>query len=77
MISKKISSVSSLYRSSRSGAILHPPTPSIRRGFAQAAPEQDPKPPVALFGLDGTYASALVSSLFLEYSSSKCMRVKN
>ena len=30
------------------------------RGYAQAAVVQDTKPPVALFGLDGTYASALV-----------------
>lgn len=30
------------------------------RGYAQAAAVQDTKPPVALFGLDGTYASALV-----------------
>ncbi|KAL8636139.1 MAG: hypothetical protein Q9226_009287, partial [Calogaya cf. arnoldii] len=29
------------------------------RGYAQAAAVQDTKPPVALFGLDGTYASAL------------------
>lgn len=34
------------------------------RGYAQAAAAapatQDTKPPIALFGLDGTYASALV-----------------
>lgn len=30
------------------------------RGYAQAAAVQDSKPPVAVFGLDGTYASALV-----------------
>ena len=30
------------------------------RGYAQAAAVQDTKPPVAVFGLDGTYASALV-----------------
>ena len=31
------------------------------RTYAQAGPAQDAKPPVALYGLDGTYASALVS----------------
>lgn len=34
--------------------------PANFRGYAQAAAVQDTKPPVALFGLDGTYASALV-----------------
>lgn len=34
--------------------------PANLRGYAQAAAVQDTKPPVALFGLDGTYASALV-----------------
>lgn len=34
--------------------------PINRRSYAQAAAVQDTKPPVALFGLDGTYASALV-----------------
>ncbi|KAI4199178.1 MAG: hypothetical protein LQ350_004808 [Teloschistes chrysophthalmus] len=37
--------------------------PINRRSYAQAAAVQDTKPPVALFGLDGTYASALTSSL--------------
>ncbi|KAL8908731.1 MAG: hypothetical protein Q9171_005317 [Xanthocarpia ochracea] len=32
------------------------------RGYAQAAVVQDAKPPVALFGLDGTYASALYTA---------------
>ncbi|KAL8858045.1 MAG: hypothetical protein Q9178_005370 [Gyalolechia marmorata] len=32
------------------------------RGYAQAAVVQDTKPPVALFGLDGTYASALFTA---------------
>ncbi|KAI4266151.1 MAG: hypothetical protein L6R38_008923 [Xanthoria sp. 2 TBL-2021] len=32
------------------------------RGYAQAAAVQDTKPPVALFGLDGTYASALYTA---------------
>jgi hypothetical protein len=30
------------------------------RGYAAAAPSGASKPPVALFGVDGTYASALV-----------------
>lgn len=37
--------------------------PANLRSYAQAAAAattQDTKPPVALFGLDGTYASALV-----------------
>ncbi|MCJ1367058.1 ATP synthase F0 subcomplex subunit OSCP atp5 [Acarospora aff. strigata] len=32
------------------------------RTYAQAAPAVDSKPPVALFGLDGTYASALYTA---------------
>ena len=36
------------------------------RGFADAA-KVDSKPPVALFGLDGTYASALVRSSRRKY----------
>ncbi|KAI4113930.1 MAG: hypothetical protein LQ345_005189 [Seirophora villosa] len=32
------------------------------RGYAQAAAVQDTKPPVAVFGLDGTYASALYTA---------------
>ncbi|KAI9880703.1 MAG: ATP synthase F0 subcomplex subunit OSCP atp5 [Pleopsidium flavum] len=32
------------------------------RTYAQAAPTPDSKPPVALFGLDGTYASALYTA---------------
>ncbi|KAL8629970.1 hypothetical protein Q9189_004346 [Teloschistes chrysophthalmus] len=36
--------------------------PINRRSYAQAAAVQDTKPPVALFGLDGTYASALYTA---------------
>ncbi|KAL8812523.1 MAG: hypothetical protein Q9223_001005 [Gallowayella weberi] len=36
--------------------------PANVRGYAQAASIQDTKPPVALFGLDGTYASALYTA---------------
>lgn len=32
------------------------------RNYAAAAAQVDSKPPVALFGIDGTYASALVSN---------------
>lgn len=40
-------------------------TPALMRGYAAAAPAtpaqtQNVKPPIALFGLDGTYATALV-----------------
>ena len=41
------------------------PASSALRQYAQAAPasrQQSAKPPIALFGLDGTYASALVCS---------------
>ncbi|MCJ1227170.1 ATP synthase F0 subcomplex subunit OSCP atp5 [Toensbergia leucococca] len=34
----------------------------LLRTYAQVAPSQDSKPPVALFGLDGTYASALYTA---------------
>lgn len=30
------------------------------RAYAQVASTQDTKPPVAVYGIDGTYASALV-----------------
>ena len=33
------------------------------RNYAQAASAQDSKPPIPLYGLDGTYASALVSRI--------------
>ncbi|KAL9581231.1 MAG: hypothetical protein Q9212_004024 [Teloschistes hypoglaucus] len=36
--------------------------PVNRRSYAQAAAVQDTRPPVALFGLDGTYASALYTA---------------
>ncbi|KAI4175521.1 MAG: hypothetical protein LQ343_001608 [Gyalolechia ehrenbergii] len=32
------------------------------RGYAQAAAVQDTKPPIAIFGLDGTYATALYTA---------------
>ena len=39
-------------------------TPALMRGYAAAAAgTQNVKPPIALFGLDGTYATALVGSL--------------
>ncbi|KAL8738141.1 MAG: hypothetical protein Q9181_001047 [Wetmoreana brouardii] len=36
--------------------------PANLRSYAQAAAVQDTRPPVALFGLDGTYASALYTA---------------
>ncbi|KAL8940752.1 MAG: hypothetical protein Q9211_002124 [Gyalolechia sp. 1 TL-2023] len=36
--------------------------PADVRGYAQAAAVQDTKPPIAVFGLDGTYASALYTA---------------
>ena len=38
------------------------------RTYAQVASEPDSKPPIALYGLDGTYASALVRSLSSDIS---------
>ncbi|KAI9677705.1 MAG: ATP synthase F0 subcomplex subunit OSCP atp5 [Trizodia sp. TS-e1964] len=37
-------------------------TPISARSYAQVAPTQSVKPPVALFGVDGTYASALYTA---------------
>lgn len=45
-------------------------TSTKSRGYAQETPIQDSKPPIALFGLDGTYASALVHILFLSIPNS-------
>lgn len=44
------------------------------RGYAEPAkaPEVNSKPPVALFGVDGTYASALVRSEQRRRSSAGC-----
>lgn len=67
MLLRQISLGSSRCWALRTKAILYP-SASAGRGFAQIAPGQDSKPPVALFGLDGTYASALVS-LSLSQSS--------
>jgi len=40
------------------------------RGFAEAA-KVDSKPPVAVFGVDGTYASALVCNRWIHWSRGK------
>jgi len=49
------------------------------RTYAQAAVAVDSKPPIALFGLDGTYASALVCDRFqakgMIRSTSLCSRL--
>ena len=41
-------------------AVSRVSSPPALRAYAQAAQAQDAKPPVALYGIDGTYASALV-----------------
>ena len=59
MLSRQATSVTLRLPASRQSLV------SIRhaRSYAQAI-AQDTKPPVALYGLDGTYASALVRSIF-------------
>ena len=57
-----------LFRATRASAprsIIVPKslTPSSFRAYATPSAAPDPKPPVALYGLDGTYASALVCQL--------------
>ncbi|KAL8667124.1 MAG: hypothetical protein Q9202_001046 [Teloschistes flavicans] len=49
---------------SRRVGYIKPPQilPINLRSYAQAATIQDTKPPIALFGLDGTYASALYTA---------------
>lgn len=47
--------------------------PASLRGYAQAAAVQDTKPPVAVFGLDGTYASALVGQHQLNYAGRRSL----
>ena len=69
MLSNQIS-LGSRYWALRSSAFPSPTIALTLRRFAQVASAQDPKPPVALFGLDGTYASALVSQLFSFWSLS-------
>ncbi|KAK6436540.1 ATP synthase F0 subcomplex subunit OSCP atp5 [Oleoguttula sp. CCFEE 5521] len=49
-------------RSARVAAPRLAQTPLCARGFADAKASADTKPPVALFGLDGTYASALYTA---------------
>ena len=56
MLSRQLKAVTLRAAASRTCAIA----PPALRTYAQAAPAQDAKPPVALYGLDGTYASALV-----------------
>lgn len=51
--------VTSRAAASRTSCAIAPPA---LRTYAQAAPAQDAKPPVALYGLDGTYASALYTA---------------
>ncbi|OQO12860.1 ATP synthase subunit 5, mitochondrial [Cryoendolithus antarcticus] len=49
-------------RSARVAAPRLAQTPLCVRGFADAKAGTDTKPPIALFGLDGTYASALYTA---------------
>ena len=60
MLSRRLASVPSR------GALLCSQAP-IASGLSRsyATPAADSKPPVALYGVDGTYASALVSSFSL------------
>ena len=58
---------------SRNSCVHNAIASPLLRTYVQAAPSQtasapDSKPPVALFGLDGTYASALVRSDALFFS---------
>ncbi|CAF9943239.1 MAG: ATP synthase F0 subcomplex subunit OSCP atp5 [Alectoria fallacina] len=59
MLSRQLRTVTSRAAASRTSCIIAPPA---LRTYAQAAPAQDAKPPVALYGLDGTYASALYTA---------------
>ncbi|CAF9927773.1 ATP synthase F0 subcomplex subunit OSCP atp5 [Imshaugia aleurites] len=59
MLSRQLRSVTSRAAASRTPYAIAPPA---LRTYAQAAPAQDAKPPVALYGLDGTYASALYTA---------------
>ena len=57
MLPKQLRTVTSRVAVSRTSCAV---VPSALRTYAQAGPAQDAKPPVALYGLDGAYASALV-----------------
>jgi len=57
MLSRRIASSTIRLTSSRSVLAT-----SFSRAYAQAAPAQDTKPPVAVYGLDGTYANALYTA---------------
>ena len=63
MLSRQLKTVT-LRAAASSRSTVAVTSPAVRT-YAQAAPAaagQDAKPPVALYGLDGTYASALVRS---------------
>lgn len=59
MLSRQLRTASSRAARSRSSCLINSPT---FRNYAQAASVQDSKPPVPLYGLDGTYASALYTA---------------
>lgn len=62
MLSRQFKSKAAPLASRYSSTQVSSLSPLVRT-YAQVNTEQDSKPPVALFGLDGTYASALVRSL--------------
>ena len=72
MLSKQLKTVTSRAAVSRTSCAIAPPA---LRTYAQAGPAQDTKPPVALYGLDGTYASALVC-LRYPYSPQKIKAIE-
>ena len=55
MLSRQVRALASRSAAQRSSI----PSASLR-AYAQVASTQDTKPPVAVYGIDGTYASALV-----------------
>lgn len=70
MLSRQIKSKAAPLASRYSLTQVSSLSPLVRT-YAQVNTEQDSKPPVALFGLDGTYASALVRSFGKFYHLTK------
>jgi hypothetical protein len=65
MLSRQIKTAALRSATPRNSCVINAIASPLIRTYAQVAPSQtasapDSKPPVALFGLDGTYASALV-----------------
>jgi len=61
MLSRQVRVIASRAGASRGSVTQGAVASSFRRAYAQAS-EPDTKPPVAVFGLDGTYASALYTA---------------